>query len=419
MKKDRNRIIRLVTLFLLATNVSKAQDTIVYDVRNGYSINKQIYLNKGESGCVKVIGFNPLVDSVVFKKIERDVVYEGNNSIIDPLERYSKSIEGTDEVSKDITTQINAINTLADSFSRGVEAYYTVNKEDKSRLLRLKEKKQTVDSVQQVILGLKHQLEYRRKNLLKTVRNISDTSALNEKLLEAKSFVDRIVANFNAIRESGYVELMTTCDTFYQEEILFYGLLSELRLLRFEVSECVSASKEESIIKVVVYKRNSTTAYKETTFRFITKNRFKISNSIGVQAIVIDGVHTRTFDNVDSQIFDRKLSNIQPSFATYLHGTWRVRDAQIGLGFGVGIPIPLSSEDGLTPNFSIVYTTLFQTDSGRFGFNIGCGIREVNILAPGYAIGGKLSDASIDVPTITTWRPGLVVGISYVIDSKD
>ena len=155
------------------------------------------------------------------------------------------------------------------------------------------------------------------------------------------------------------------------------------------------------------------------TGEFITRRSFKMLVSAGFHTLISDGANVRNFANHDSTIVDRKGINVVPSFGTYLHATWRVQDALIGFGLGTGIPFSSDSGNDLTPNFSLFGTTMFQTDAGRMGFNIGVGLRKVNYLSPGYSVGDAISSDVTVIPTYGRWRPTLMVGVSYTIPEKE
>ncbi len=155
------------------------------------------------------------------------------------------------------------------------------------------------------------------------------------------------------------------------------------------------------------------------TGEFITRRSFKMLVSAGFHTLISDGANVRNFANHDSTIVDRKGINVVPSFGTYLHATWRVQDALIGFGLGTGIPFSSDAGNDLTPNFSLFGTTMFQTDAGRMGFNIGVGLRKVNYLSPGYSLGDAISSDVTVIPTYGRWRPTLMVGVSYTIPEKE
>ncbi len=139
--------------------------------------------------------------------------------------------------------------------------------------------------------------------------------------------------------------------------------------------------------------------------------------SVGFHTLISDGANVRQFANKDSMIVDRKGANVIPALGTYLNGVWRYNQTLYGIGFGTGIPLA-SDDANLTPNFTLHGTLMWQSDMGRFGVNVGVGLRKINYLAPGYIMGEKLSDATQAVPTYSRWRPALMVGVNYTIPQK-
>ncbi len=178
-------------------------------------------------------------------------------------------------------------------------------------------------------------------------------------------------------------------------------------------------SKEQVDLEIKVYKKGSN-VLKSTSgeLTFSTVGRFKMTTGIGGHLLLIDGKYARTYENIDSVIVSGNGSNIRPSLGTYLNGTWNQGWGLMGFGLGVGLPLNISGDADLTPNFSVFMTCQFQTDYGRMGFNIGMGICKTNELKAGYSTGQNIGSASMDVPLTDVWRPGLMFGLNYVIGKQ-
>jgi hypothetical protein len=178
--------------------------------------------------------------------------------------------------------------------------------------------------------------------------------------------------------------------------------------------------EEEITVKISKYdKRKSTSNPTELIdITFIQYQRFKIFSSVGAQCMIFNGKYANIYDNKDSIIVRRNGSNIVPSLGTYLNGTWRLNDCLMGFGLGMGIPLQLTENVDMTPNFNAYYSTYFQNNYGRFGFNVGFGIQKVNVLAPGYAIGNNIGTTNLDVPLRAMWTPTFGFAISYNIGDR-
>jgi hypothetical protein len=200
-----------------------------------------------------------------------------------------------------------------------------------------------------------------------------------------------------------------------------YMSLSEAVLKhQFLVSRVVIPTKELVSMNIQMAKLDED---KDTLKRplfnadFAINGSFKLVASVGFHTLISDGANVREFANKDSIIVDRKGANVIPAFGTYLSGVWRYNQTLYGIGFGTGIPLA-SDDANLTPNFTLHGTLMWQSDMGRFGVNLGVGLRKINYLAPGYEMGEKLSDATQAVPTYSRWRPALMIGVSYTIPQK-
>lgn len=348
------------------------------------------YVKKGRFFEIKVFNYNQFRDSLVFTKNELDVRYTGDEAtnILASIEDENRGEAEAAKNKLESTSFISEILPDSVQFKK--------------------------DSLEMIILASKVAREYNRFN--SSARHVNDTASRDDLSLLIDKSLKELKSELSALNAKFALELKNE-----SEEInLIIDKLEELKFLVtdlvFEKYFSFIPKMEETDLELKVIDRKSKNIKNSMNLQLITCGRFKIISSIGAHVLITDGKYARKYSNVDSVIVSNNTSNIQPSIGTYLNGVWRVNDALIGLGLGMGIPFDGSGD--LTPNFSINHTMLFQTSQGRFGYNFGVAIRKVDIIAAGYTLGGNLGNASIDVPLISAWKPALLIGVSYNIGSR-
>jgi len=165
------------------------------------------------------------------------------------------------------------------------------------------------------------------------------------------------------------------------------------------------------LVKIEIEVKDADDTYTSKSPVYLTTlGRFKITGSTGLHVLMNDGRYPNSFSVKDSILVAGRNSNLQPSIGTYINGTWRVNDAALGFGFGVGLPV----NGDANPNFSAFGTAQFVTDIGRFGFNIGLGMRQIEVLGAGYSVGEKLGGNDLEIPMDKAWKPALMFGVNYI-----
>lgn len=277
---------------------------------------------------------------------------------------------------------------------------------------------QTLDSLNLVlnINLIQNKLYYlnQKKNLL---TNIEQKNLLLEEIkAERDSFNRKTVPLLS--KEINFLLLATEL---HRSLDLFNILKKEVENLVFEKEKSFFPSKEEFTVSIKKYQRNSKSGKAEELVQltFIQHKRFKIFSSIGAHCMIYNGKYAGIYDNKDSVIVRRNGSNIVPSIGTYLNGTWRLNDCLMGISLGIGVPLQLTNNVDMTPNFNVLWTTNFQNQYGRFGVNAGFGIQKVNVLSPGFNVGDNLGTTNLDVPLRAIWTPTFGVGISYNIGERE
>ena len=417
---------------------------------------KQQYLSKSDNLTIEVIGIkpnqtttisanqsyqeitsepqlsNPFADLPTIatetptngaEKAAEELIEERENTLNELNQNEHKIIEIQNELDKVEKNKSTNKTTKSLETARLNAELRRVNKEIVFKELELEIKDRKADSIEVVMYLNNGNRVY--SNYYNYFVSATSKSNLDEKcnMLEAE-----ITNHFNVLDNSKVNEFHNLKVMYEALQSNLYDLLNRMKNHKFSQTlevlpykERVDISVDISTTKTTVSAGATQTATTTSTIysgEFITKNSFKMLVSVGFHTLVSDGANVRNYSNFDSTIVDRKGSNIIPSFGTYLNATWRVRDALVGFGVGTGIPFSSDAGNELTPNFSLFGTSIFQTDAGRMGFNIGVGLRKINYLAPGYSVGDAISPDVTVIPTFGRWRPTFMVGVSYTIPEK-
>lgn len=407
-----------------------ATDTIVIDGQNGRLIlqddfkNNLIFVKKGKPIHFKVTNLLPgqSANITVTQSYQNST---NEMTISNPIEKPTdKSLPESGADLNETSNKISSLDKMIESKKQEIE------KNEKN------EKTFSISSLKLEVANLEIQkiaMERKRDSLntltvlfkgeqgLKQTYFYAQTISTNEAKRSAlgaiKKEIDSLELHLAQSKVMHFPNLKTTADQLLTDMWKLYGQVSTFQP---DYYKTVTPRKEQVEVTIEQIENSSAkiTTKSLNEFHLVTIHSFKMFASAGFHVIVNDGADVRHFHNRGGTIEDRKGDNVLPSFGTYIQGAWRFRDGLAGFGFGTGIPFNSSETGDLSPNFALFGTLVFQTDAGRFGFNIGTGLRKVNYLSPGYNVGDQLADAEAIIPTYSRWKPGLMVGINYTIPEQ-
>jgi hypothetical protein len=412
-------------------------DTIVIDGQNGRLIlqddfkNNLIFVKKGKPIHFKVTNLLPgqSANITVTQSYQNST---NEMTISNPIEKPTdKSLPESGADLKETSDKISSLKEKIESKENAIETAINNENSSKKALNQL-----LISGLKLEVANLeiqKNAMERKRDSLntltvlfkgeqgLKQTyfyaQTINTSEAKRSALGAIKKEIDSLELHLAQSKVMHFPNLKTTADQLLTDMWKLYGQVSTFQP---DYYKTVTPRKEQVEVTIEQIENSSSkiTTKSLNEFHLVTIHSFKMFASAGFHVIVNDGADVRHFHNRGGTIEDRRGDNVLPSFGTYIQGAWRFRDGLAGFGFGTGIPFNSSETGDLSPNFALFGTLVFQTDAGRFGLNIGTGLRKVNYLSPGYNVGDQLVDAEAIIPTYSRWKPGLMVGINYTIPEQ-
>lgn len=412
-----------ILLILILTGCSEKMHELSVDTSNGkttfngsktssnpISQNNSQYIRKGKAFTIKMSNISPN-DSLVLSVSEQDIRITGD----DPThftDEFNKTKLNTPNSNPSVESEIKKQEDILNTFKNQNTENKRINEPNQKKEQRKLDSLHFVAAINYTQNELHQLLD--KKNLIK---NESQKSMFLNLLASSKGVCSQ-QSNSLSKKEIEFPVLSAELKNLLN---FFDALKSDVENLVFEREQVFFPSKEEFTVSVKKYNRNSKSGKAEELVQltFIQYKRFKIFSSIGAHCMIYNGKYAGLYDNKDSVIVRRNGSNIIPSIGTYLNGTWRLNDCLMGIGLGIGIPLQLTNNVDMTPNFNVLWTTNFQNQYGRFGVNAGFGIQKVNVLSPGFNVGDNLGTTNLDVPLRAIWTPTFGVGISYNIGERE
>ena len=267
------------------------------------------------------------------------------------------------------------------------------------------------------------------ETILKLSRKIdSSYTSLADSLQLIVAAINRLVPNLDpdyyfegtTIRDVN--RSIQYADSLYQldkNEPDFLHLVSEVALpyrdiqnSSYSYTYTINSANEYEQLRLQIFSRKDSLAADTITryFPISPRGYMRLRNSVGVAFSYFTDKNRRYFVLPDSTIGKSSGDLFTPVISTFIH-FYGYRSGGFKMGGAVGFGIPVTGEK-LDINYMIGLSGIIGKNEPII-ISTGISGTKVQRLAKGWSVGSKVPDADFDIPTVSVFRAGFFLSITF------